>query len=56
MIAKFAITAEGGLNSNIRCIEINLTLQIWENSKLLNSNIRCIEIFIKSPLRAATHR
>ena len=30
MIAKFAITAEGGLNSNIRCIEIKRLYRLYE--------------------------
>ena len=32
------------LNSNIRCIEIKLSMQNEADEHQLNSNIRCIEI------------
>ena len=32
------------LNSNIRCIEMNLIVDVEDGSYLLNSNIRCIEM------------
>ncbi len=37
----------GMLNSNIRCIEINIEILAQRMSIALNSNIRCIEIYLR---------
>ena len=37
----------GMLNSNIRCIEINIEILAQRMSIALNSNIRCIEIKLR---------